>query len=1062
MTDSNLPNDQLINILRERAKELNCLYQVEEILSCNDSSLPDMFMAIIGIVPSGWQYPEICQARIVFQNKEYQNENYQPTSWADRAEIRIEDKVSGFIEVSYIREVPSSENGCFLEKERKLIATIADRIGQTVFHRKLESLLREFEKAGKNLSEKSNREWMVITGLLRRTDENLYHHIARKMIYHLFWNGVKDAKLLLNKYATDFTRSDSETAPETNSPSLKQSRDRILETSDQVFLTASRNLSDNEIMSCIQKWINENKTGFLVKTIDSGNAKLGEIIDAIQRYRVMTESDMALAASTEKWLRISLIRRFFSDSTDFINIAKQHLDVNDFFDLTTTMIHHTGSNGKLGGKSAGLFMAKHILLKASTGNDLLKDICTPLTWYITADSLTEFLRYNDLEELNEQKYKEPEQIRIEYPNIIQLFKNAQFPSEIKKGLLVALDELGDNPIIVRSSSLLEDRVGTAFSGKYKSLFLANQGDREKRFNALLDAIAEVYASLFAPDPIIYRSERGLIDLHEEMGIMIQQVVGTRVGVYFFPSFAGIAFSNNEYRWSPRLKREDGLVRLVPGLGTRAVDRVSNDYPVMISPGQPALRVNVSPDEIRHYSPSWIDVINLEKNCFETLPLAELLQNCGEEIPGIHQLVSVYRDGHIYQSSRFDLDCKKDDLLMTFEGVITRTGFIKQVHAIIRTLQDGFGMPVDIEFAHDGKNFYLLQCRPQNFTGDTMPSPIPHDIPEDRILFNANRFISNGRIQDITHIVWVNPSRYAELGNRELLADVGRAVGRLNSILPKKQFILMGPGRWGSRGDIKLGVQVTYSDICNTAVLIEISTRKGANSPELSFGTHFFQDLVETGIRYIPLYPDEKGILYNEIFFTGSDNMLRDILPEYEHLSEVIRVIDVPKRTGGDILRIVLNSDLGEALAYLAEAAVQGEAEVPKPGKVTVQSEDFWRWRMHMAEQIAGQIEPSRFGVKAVYVMGSTVNATAGPCSDLDLLVHFNGSAGQREQLLLWLEGWSLSLAEMNFLRTGYNTGGLLDVHIITDEDIASRTSYAIKINAITDPARPLAMKSRVF
>jgi len=1059
MTDSNVSNDQLINILRERAKELNCIYQVEEILSCNDSSLHDMFMAIIGIVPSGWQYPEICQARILFQETQYSTKTYQATQWTDRAEIRVEDKSAGFIEVSYTREVPPSENGYFLDKEKKLIATIADRIGQTVFHRKLESLLREFEKAGENLSEKTGREWTVITGLLRRTDENLYHHIARKMIYHLFWNGVKDAKLLLNRYGTDFTRNDMDSRIESNSPSLKQSRDRILEISDQVFLTASKNISDNEIMSCIQKWINENKTGFLVKTIDSGSARLNEIIDAIQRYRVMTENDMALAPSTEKWLRISLIHRFFSDSTDFINIAKQHLEVNDFFDLTTRIIHHAGSNGKLGGKSAGLFIARHILLKATSANDRLQNIRTPLTWYITADSLTEFLRYNDLEELNEQKYKDPEQIRIEYPNIIQLFKNAQFPSEIKKGLMVALDELGENPIIVRSSSLLEDRVGTAFSGKYKSLFLANQGSREKRFSALLDAIAEVYASLFAPDPIIYRAERGLLDLHEEMGIMIQQVVGKKVGEYFFPAFAGIAFSNNEFRWSPRLKREDGLIRLVPGLGTRAVDRVSNDYPVMISPGQPALRVNVSPDEIRHYSPSWIDVINLEKNCFETLPLSELLKKYGEEIPGIHQIVSVYREGHIYQASRFELDCKNDDLLMTFEGIISRTGFISQVHEIIRALQAGFGMPVDIEFACDGTDFYLLQCRPQNSDAETVASPIPHDIAESKILFNASRFISNGRIQDITHVVWVNPSRYAELENRDILTDVGRAIGRLNSILPKRQFILMGPGRWGSRGDIKLGVQVTYADICNTAVLIEISTRKGAYSPELSFGTHFFQDLVETGIRYIPLYPEDKDILYNELFFTSSDNMLPEILPEYEYLEDVIRVIDIPKRTGGDILKILLNADLGEALAYFTEPASTGEAEISRPDKVVIQSEDFWRWRMHMAEQIAAQIEPARFGVMGIYVTGSTVNATAGPCSDLDLIVHFNGSPEQRENLLLWLEGWSLSLAEMNFLRTGYNTGGLLDVHIITDDDIASRTSYAVKINAITDPARPLPMKN---
>ena len=131
---------------------------------------------------------------------------------------------------------------------------------------------------------------------------------------------------------------------------------------------------------------------------------------------------------------------------------------------------------------------------------------------------------------------------------------------------MVLDDFKDQPLIVRSSSLLEDRMGSSFSGKYKSLFLANQGGKRERLEALTDAIAEVYASTFGPDPIGYRAERGLLDFAEEMGIMIQEVVGTRVGDYFMPAFAGVAFSRNEFRWSPRIRREDGLLRLVPGLG----------------------------------------------------------------------------------------------------------------------------------------------------------------------------------------------------------------------------------------------------------------------------------------------------------------------------------------------------------------------------------------------------------------------------------------------------------------------------------------------------------------
>jgi predicted nucleotidyltransferase len=235
-------------------------------------------------------------------------------------------------------------------------------------------------------------------------------------------------------------------------------------------------------------------------------------------------------------------------------------------------------------------------------------------------------------------------------------------------------------------------------------------------------------------------------------------------------------------------------------------------------------------------------------------------------------------------------------------------------------------------------------------------------------------------------------------------------------------------------------------------------KKGTYSPELSFGTHFFQDLVETGIRYIPLYPDDRDIIYNDYFLANSNNMLTEILPEYEHIADTLQVIDVPSRTGGRVLKILLNAELGEAIGYLAEPEASVEAEIMRPKRPQSRTDDFWRWRLHMAEQIAAQIDPERFGVKAVYLIGSTANATAGPGSDIDLLIHINDAPSDREALTTWLEGWSLSLSEMNYLRTGYRSQGLLDVHMLTDEDIENKTSYAVKINAVTDPARPLAMK----
>ena len=689
---------------------------------------------------------------------------------------------------------------------------------------------------------------------------------------------------------------------------------------------------------------------------------------------------------------------------------------------------------------------------------MLRDIRIPRTWYLSSNALLEFMGYNNLRDLYFRKYMDIEHVRQEYPHIIHLFKNSSFPPEISRGLARALDDLGDRPIIVRSSSLLEDRMGSSFAGKYKSLFLPNSGSREERLEALQDAIAEVYASTFGPDPIEYRAQRGLLDIHEEMGVLIQQVVGQRVGKYFLPAFSGVGLSHNEFRWSARIRRQDGLLRLVPGLGTRAVDRMGDDYPVLIAPGQPGLRVNATPDEVRRYAPRLVDLINLETNEFETRDFRELLRECGDDFPGIRLVVSIDDENRIRKPTGLEPDFETDNLVVTFEGLIKDTEFVRQMEAILGTLRERLEGPVDIEFASDGKDLYLLQFRAQSHAEEYAPAPIPRNLPREMVLFSAHKNISNGRVPDISHIVYIDPDRYTELAELSDLRAVGKAVSRLNKLLPKRQFILIGPGRWGSRGDIRLGVNVTYADINNTAALIEVARKKGNYVPELSFGTHFFQDLVESDIRYIPLYPDEPDCTLDETFLRRSPNLLPDILPELKHLSPVVHVVDVGEVKENRILRILMNAELDEAVGIF-DIPRADAAATPLSADTIVESpnESHWRWRLRMAEQIAAELDADQFGVKALYVFGSVKNASAGPGSDIDLLVHDEGEGARRDRLALWLEGWSLALAEMNYLRTGSRCDGLLDVHYVSDADIAQRTSFAVKIGAVTDAARPLAL-----
>ena len=1005
MTDQTRPIDKLLWALQERAKELNCLYKIEELLTDPEADLDRVFDDVIHAIPPGWQYPDVCQSRLIYGDTIYAPPNFRVTPWKQSAEIWLHDEVIGTVEVYYTKEMPTADIGPFLKEEAKLIATIADRIGHFIQYLMLRQVKKEWESAKENLSEKRKEEWRVVMDLLKRTDSNLYRRISRKMFVRLSSSGIREAEDLRQRMTDD--RDTNGKAPQDENRPLRKTVDLSVRMSEEVFEIASVYFSDQEILSWIQKWIQEDKSSFLITALESFGTSLTEISDAIRRFTALSSEGIELSGTTEKEVRVSLIRRFFTDQLEYINVAKEFVDVSDFFDLLQRLIFPAGSHGKLGGKSAGLFLASRIIKKISRDADVLTEIKTPKTWHITSDTLLSFVTYNNLEELVEHKYREIDEIRREYDQIVQVFKHSNFTPEIVQGLSMALDDFGDRPLIVRSSSLLEDRFGSAFSGKYKSLFLANQGTKPQRLDALMDAIAEVYSSTFGPDPIQYRAERGLLDYREEMGIMVQEVVGTQVGKYFLPAFAGVAFSNNEFRWSPRIRRTDGLIRMVPGLGTRAVDRLSDDYPVLIAPGQPGLQVNISAEEVVRYSPNKMDVINLETNSFETVDVRRFVRDYGTEIPWLNLLVSVYKEHTLQAPTGLYFNPRRDECVVTFEGLVSRTPFVKQMQTILRALESKLGTPVDIEFAHDGKDFYLLQCRPQSYSEDAVPAVIPAEIPPQNLVFSANRYVSNGKTPDITHIVYVDPQRYSEIPDLSTLTEVGRAVGSLNKTLPKRQFILMGPGRWGSRGDVKLGVSVTYSDISNTAMLIEIARKRGNYLPDLSFGTHFFQDLVESSIRYLPLYPDDPEVVFNEEFLTQSPNMLADLAPEFAHLSDVIRVIDVREATHGRVLRILMNADLEQAVGLLARpvAAIESRSGY-MPLASEQPAEEHWRWRLQMAERIAEHLDAGRLGVEALYVFGSAKNATAGPGSDIDLLVHFRGDDRQRQMLEEWLEGWS--------------------------------------------------------
>jgi predicted nucleotidyltransferase len=904
-------------------------------------------------------------------------------------------------------------------------------------------------------------DWESLISYLRETDPALLGRISRRMINHMCWRGIADAQPLLQRAAAGIQE---EAALADNQPiQVRTGYAPVQET----FAVAVRHFSPEEILRDLEKWIKDDKTGVLIEAVERQHRSLADIAHALRFQEQFAVRDRELSRAVRTGLRAALARRLLTDDVEFVNKAKRFVGIESYSQVLSHVVDAANSYGKLGGKASGLLLAQAIVRSAQEDADVLGEISVPKTWYLTSDAALAFFEYNELDDVQNRKYLDIEQIRREYPQIVHVFKHSEFPPELVEGLSSALDDFGESPLIVRSSSLLEDRIGSSFSGKYKSLFLANQGPKRERLAALLDAIAEVYASVFGPDPIEYRAARGLLDFYEEMAIMIQEVVGSRVGPYFFPAYAGVAFSRNEFRWSPRIRREDGLLRLVPGLGTRAVDRVGDDYPVLIAPGQPGLRVNVTREEIERYSPKKVDVINLQTRQFETVMAGELIARFGDEYPIVRKIVSVMDEGGVLRPPPFGWNPEHATAVVTFEGLVRDPRFLAKMRALLRLLSEKLEMPVDIEFAGDGDRFYLLQCRPQSSSGAEMAVTIPQEVPPERVLFQTSRYVSNGVVPDLTHIVYVDPDGYQSLATRAELIDVGRAVGKLNKLLPKRRFVLIGPGRWGSRGDIRLGVQVTYSDINNAAMLIEVAARRGSYVPELSFGTHFFQDLVESEIRYLPIFPSDEHTTFDMEFLRRKPSVLPEMLPQYSQLASALRVIDVGEATGGLLLRVLMNADAEQALGMFDEPQgaplAQGagtRSRIASAAPPSYSSDEHSRWRMRMVERIAEEADIDRFGIEGIYVFGSTRNGTAGPASDIDLLVHFAGTYDRRRALMDWLDGWSAALAEMNYLRTGHRAKRLLDIHIVTDDDIAKKRAFAAKIGAATDAARPLRVRGR--
>jgi len=619
-----------------------------------------------------------------------------------------------------------------------------------------------------------------------------------------------------------------------------------------------------------------------------------------------------------KEMVVVLSKGMLTDQLDFVGLAREFFTIDDLKSIRQKRI----GRGKIGGKSAGMMLAWKIIQRLGPEIDpeLTKCIEIPESYFVGADVFYDFQDINNLVQFMNQKYKNLDEIRADYPELRRAYIGGEFPEDVKDRFRALLRAVGDSPIVVRSSSLLEDNFGFSFAGKYDSFFLPNQGTYKQRLSALMRAISQVYASALSPDALEYRRRMGLLDYDERMAVLVQKVVGTRYRSYFFPALAGVAFSHNPFRWNARIRREDGLVRLVWGLGTRAVDRVANDYPRMIALSHPTLRPEMGARAVSKYSQHLVDVINLETNTCETLPVSQLLSS---EYLGMHVLASVNKGDYVQPVFSLLGEPDPHSLVLTFDNLIASSNFVPLLKHLLQTLEQSYERPVDIEFAvqelggrHGSQiRLSLLQCRPLSFRQDGRAVQIPKNIPKGNILFSANRLVPQGLVSGVRYIVWIDPNTYDRIPNPIDKIEIARVIGHLNQVLNGDKFILMGPGRWGS-SNVSLGVKVSYADIAHASALIEVALAHGEHAPEASYGTHFFQDLVESHIYPLPIYPDDPGVAFNWDFFDNAPNVLSRVLPDHASHSRYIKVIDVVEASGGRRLEIVMNGEEDKALGYI--------------------------------------------------------------------------------------------------------------------------------------------------
>lgn len=564
--------------------------------------------------------------------------------------------------------------------------------------------------------------------------------------------------------------------------------------------------------------------------------------------------------------------------------VKKYFEPGDYFTIYDRLV----GSGMIGGKSCGMILARKII--EAERPDIYAQFEPDDSFFIGSDMFYTYIVSNDLWNIRVEQ-RTHDGYYSAAKKLEEGLRNGSFPEDIKEEFRRVLEYFGQSPIIVRSSSFLEDSYGNAFAGKYESVFCVNRGTLEERLDAFEDAVKKVYASTMNISALDYRRINGLDNKDEQMALLVQRVSGSYYGNYFFPTAAGVGFSYSLYTPLPDMSHDSGMLRLVMGLGTKAVDRTQKDYPRIVNLDKP--KAVIEPDVIeRHkHSQHYLDLLDLKD-----IKIREMSVNDGLEIiPKYAKKVLIEHDVDAERRFR-ERGQNREVVFVNCKGLTLNDNFTTMMKELLETLDNAYNYHVDIEYTINvgEDNSYvvnLLQCRPLQISSSNESVEIPSGKGET-FFHIINSSMGSSRKEIIDTLVYVDPRHYYEYPYAKK-PSVAPIIGEINKYCNEnnKNAMLIVPGRLGTSSP-ELGIPVVFADISHFSDILEESYSEVGYVPELSYGSHMFQDLVESDIYYGSIFEDDTRLEYNKDLFDNYDNRLRDINPNLdEDIYDMINVIE---------------------------------------------------------------------------------------------------------------------------------------------------------------------------